>query len=110
MFQFFKYLFLTLGLVAAFNFFRSNQEVRIPLHFEIPLLGDFLTAPVPVFYLVIVSFFAGSFLAALLGALRFEDVSRQKKELKRLKKEMEANQVHPPLEAMQRPGDLPPIL
>ncbi len=87
MFQSIKYFILALSLFSILNLFRSNTEVKIPLHFEIPLIGDFLTPPVPIFYLVICSFTAGALFFVLLGALRISDVHRKKKELKKIKKE-----------------------
>lgn len=87
MFQTLKYLFLTLSLFSLLNLVRSNNEVKIPLHFEIPLLGDYLTPPIPIFFIFICAFCAGGLLFSFFGALRMSSVSKQKKELKKLQKE-----------------------
>jgi len=87
MFQTLKYLFLTLSLFSLLNLVRSNNEVKIPLHFEIPLIGDYLTPPIPIFFIFICAFCAGGLLFSFFGALRMSSVSKQKKELKKLQKE-----------------------
>lgn len=110
MFHFFKYLFLTLAFFALLNIFRSNQEVMQVLHFQIPLLGDYISPPIPVFYLFIMTFCAGAFLMSLLGALRLQDVSREKRDIKKMKKEMQLTESFNPTQDKQSKDTLPPII
>ena len=111
MFHFFKYLFLTLAFFALLNIFRSNQEVMQVLHFQIPLIGDYISPPVPVFYLLILAFCGGAFFMSLLGALRVQDVSREKREIKKLKKEMQTLESFYSTSVNQANKDtLPPII
>ncbi len=106
MWHFFKYFIGTLFIFAAFNFFRSNGEMALPLKFNVPLLGEWLTPGIPVFYLIIVSFCSGILCAALVGAFRIEKVREEKRELKVLKKEaLNTEETY-----NTQSGNLPPLL
>lgn len=109
MFHFFKYFLLTLSFFGILNFIRSNHEVGIPLRFDIPLVGNFITEPMPVFYLMILAFCAGALLMSLLGALRIQKVRQEKRELAQIKKQEERRNQAAHLEPKNQTEEFPPL-
>lgn len=94
-FHFCKYFLLAVFILAVFNFVRSNFNTTIPLTFSVPALFTWEFLSVSVIYLLTLGFCLGMLCAALLGALRIQKLHNDKKELKELRRQLEAAKLQP---------------
>ena len=89
MLHFIKYLVIVIILFAILNLFRSNLDAVVTLKFQIPLIHEWFIPPVSLNYLLLTGFSVGILFAAFIGAFRFSAIREKKREMKRLKEELE---------------------